>query len=150
MLSVFRPLTLVVFILLSGCSKVEFPLSDGQAIAFDELENSWVVVNYWAIWCKPCVEEIPELNALNQHDDVVVLGVNYDGKQGEALISQAEKLGINYAMIVNDPSEALQIDRPRALPATVLIDKDGVTREVLYGPQTEASILDKLRLLVTE
>ena len=56
------------------------------------IPNQWNVVNYWAIWCKPCREEIPELNQLNQIDNVVVLGVNFDRKVGEALVSDAAEL----------------------------------------------------------
>ena len=57
----------------------------------DELPGvgQWRVVNYWAIWCTPCREEIPELNALNDSTELMVFAVNYDGQTGEALLSQA-------------------------------------------------------------
>jgi thiol-disulfide isomerase/thioredoxin len=44
--------------------------------------GQWRVVNYWAIWCAPCREEIPELNALDRNAELLVYAVNYDGKKG--------------------------------------------------------------------
>jgi len=53
----------------------------------DTLKGRWVLINYWAEWCKPCLEEIPELNTFAEahSEQVSVLGVNYDGVEGEAL-----------------------------------------------------------------
>jgi len=147
MLRIFRFLLAFSLVGLSGCGQVEFTLSNGQQKTMDEFNRGWLVINYWAIWCKPCVEEIPQLNILNKRENIVVLGVNFDGLIGEALTEQAETLGIEYDLIVNDPSEDINVKRPGALPATVLIDSSGITREVLYGPQTAESISKKLSLL---
>ena len=59
----------------------------------DELPGAgqWRVINYWAIWCAPCREEIPELNALNDSTELMVFAGNYDGQMGEALLSQAAR-----------------------------------------------------------
>lgn len=141
---------MLMVIVCSSCGQVEFTFVDGQQKPLNSLAGSWVVVNYWATWCKPCVEEIPELNRLNEHDDVFVFGVNYDGLIGAALSSEAKALGINYGLILVDPSEKIDIKRPAALPATVLIDRDGNTRTVLYGPQTMNSIVRKIQLLERE
>jgi thiol-disulfide isomerase/thioredoxin len=140
-------LVCLVIGLLSGCGQVEFTMSDGRQKSLEEFNGSWLVLNYWAVWCKPCIEEIPELNNLNQYKNISVLGINFDGLVGEELVAEAENLGITYEMILDDPSTDIDIKRPGALPATVLIDKAGKVREVLYGPQTTDSILDKLRFL---
>lgn len=147
MLRIIRFLLAFSAVALSGCGQVEFTLSNGQQKSLDEFNRGWLVINYWAIWCKPCIEEIPQLNSLNQRENIVVLGVNFDGLTGEALAEQAETLGIEFDLIVNDPSEDINVKRPGALPATVLIDSSGTTREVLYGPQTAESISKKLSLL---
>jgi len=136
-----------IVVVCSGCGQVEFTFSNGQQKSLESFKGNWVIVNYWATWCKPCIEEIPELNTLNQHDGVLVLGVNYDGLIGDELSSEANKIGIDYDLIVIDPSEKLQVKRPSALPATVLIDRSGVTRKILYGPQTMVSITEEMKLL---
>ena len=102
--------------------------------------NHWNVINYWAIWCKPCREEIPELNQLNQIENVVVLGVNFDGKVGEALVSDADDLRIDFD-IIDDPAPNLNISRPSVLPTTLVLSPEGTLVATLVGPQTAESIM---------
>ncbi|WP_250654775.1 TlpA family protein disulfide reductase [Alkalimarinus coralli] len=145
-----RMVMLIISVMISGCGQVEFTLSNGEQKPLNEFKNNWLVINYWASWCKPCIEEIPQLNLLNKKADIAVLGVNFDGLLGEELAREAEALGINYGMIINDPSKSIKIERPAVLPATVLIDRSGKTREVLFGPQTVDSISEKLNSLDDE
>ena len=102
--------------------------------------GTWRVVNYWAIWCTPCREEIPELNALHQDSPLTVFAVNYDGQQGETLTQQASELGIRFELLEQDPGPALGIERPRVLPTTLLIDPEGVVTDILVGPQTRENL----------
>ena len=120
---------LILPILLLGCS--EEPTLAGS--------GSWRVVNYWAIWCTPCREEIPELNRLAEQEYITVLGVNFDAKQGESLITDSMELGIEFPTI-DDPSDVLGIARPDKLPTTLVIDPDDNIVSTLVGPQTEESL----------
>ena len=132
MRSLTHLITTLVLIVLAGCTASERP-SQGEG-------DSWTVVNYWAVWCKPCREEIPELNELNKEADIQVLGVNFDRKTGDALAVDSETLGLDFRNI-GDPSQALGVKRPSVLPTTLIISPDGVVEAVLVGPQTAASIL---------
>ena len=106
-----------------------------------ELHGQWVVINYWAKWCKPCIKEIPELNELNHnYDQVTVLGVNYDGATGKELEKQVQALGIEFAMLPEDPAASLDLSRPAVLPTTVIINPSGDVSHTLIGPQTAASL----------
>lgn len=149
MLRICRLFLTFVFVAVgvAGCGQASLTLTNGQTKAISDYNGRWLVINYWAEWCKPCVEEIPHLNSLNEREDTVVLGINFDGIQGSELMQQAETLGIQYDMIADDPSESLAIKRPSVLPATVLIDETGEVRDMLYGPQTVESILAKMALL---
>ena len=124
------PLVFLTVLVLLGCS------SEPAGI----VPSQWNVVNYWAIWCVPCRQEIPELNQLNQIENVVVLGVNFDGKVGEALISHAGDLGIAFD-IIDDPASRLKISRPSVLPTTLLLSPEGTLVATLVGPQTAESIM---------
>ena len=104
-------------------------------------QGHWRIVNYWAIWCGPCREEIPELNRLHEGTDLVVFAVNYDGKQGEALASQAAAMGIDFTILTQDPGPDLGVERPNVLPTTLLVNPDGRVTDTLVGPQTEESLL---------
>ena len=129
-------ITTLVFVALAGCTASERP--------FQGEGDSWTVVNYWAVWCKPCREEIPELNELNKEADIQVLGVNFDRKTGDALAVDSETLGLDFRNI-NDPSQALGVKRPSVLPTTLIISPDGVVEAVLVGPQTSATILAAIK-----
>lgn len=130
---------LLVGFALTGCQ------SD-KTVAIDNYRGQWVVVNYWAEWCKPCIKEIPELNDLNsQNADVTVLGVNFDGAVGDELARQLDELKVAFETLPYDPSAELGIERPRALPTTVIISAEGDLKEVLIGPQTQESLLAYIR-----
>jgi len=120
---------IMLLLLLTGCS--EKPTLAGG--------GSWRVVNYWAIWCTPCREEIPELNRLAERGDITVLGVNFDAKQGELLAADSTELGIQFPTI-DDPAALLGIVKPDKLPTTLVIDPDGNIMATLIGPQTEESL----------
>jgi thiol-disulfide isomerase/thioredoxin len=127
-------------LLLSACS----PGDNGSNVApprIADLRGQWVVINYWAKWCKPCIREIPELNELDQHySQVTVLGVNYDGATGQDLASQLESLGVEFAMLSDDPAASLGLPRPIVLPTTIILTPSGQVSQTLIGPQTLASL----------
>lgn len=129
---------LSVLLLLAACGPADVP---GNSLQLDgNLRGQWVVVNYWAIWCKPCAQEIPELNALAEIPGVSVFGVNYDGASGEKLAQQVQKLGIAFPILDSDPAAQLGVPRPVVLPTTLIIDPSGQLRETLVGPQTLESL----------
>ena len=60
---------------------VDFTLQrlGGGEVALSDYLGQWVVVNYWATWCAPCVKEMPELSTLHEaHEDIVVLGLAFE------------------------------------------------------------------------
>ena len=124
---------------LVSCAPAEPPPTEGvmAAPAFGE---RWVVINYWAIWCGPCREEIPELNTLARRGMVDVYAINFDDIQGEALLEQAAELGIDFPLLATDPGPALGSVRPRVLPTTLLVSPQGEVTTRLLGPQTVESI----------
>jgi len=107
----------------------------------EDLRGQWVVINYWARWCKPCIEEIPELNAFDhKRDDVTVLGVNYDGATGAELEQQEQALGVGFPTLTEDPAAQLGVPRPVVLPTTLVLDHRGRVAATLLGPQTLATL----------
>lgn len=134
-----RWLPILLALTLSACSPNQEPRSGD--LQLDELRGQWVLINYWATWCKPCIQEIPELNALaRQYPEVTVLGVNFDGSRGEELAQQVSELGIEFAILEQDPAAALGTTRPSVLPTTLVLGPDGELRATLIGPQTLESL----------
>ncbi len=142
-------LGLLTCLALAGCAEDWGPDQHGTDVTAQQLDGQWLLINYWAEWCGPCRTEIPELNALSQsRDDVTVLGVNFDGLQGDELIAAAEALSINFRVLSVDPAERLDLPRSAVLPVTYIVDASGQVRASLVGEQTAEGLLarlDKLR-----
>ena len=132
-------LILAAVLSLLGCTKHD----PGTTLSsLERLQGQWVVINYWAQWCAPCIKEIPELNRLDQeYTGVTVVGVNYDGTNGEELELQRQKLGVTFASLESDPAAQLGIPRPVVLPTTFILDPTGRLVATLIGPQTLASLV---------
>lgn len=133
-------LLLLISVQLSNCSK-------GNNDLFQHMgSEQWTVINYWATWCKPCIEEIPELNQLaaSQTNHITVLGVDFDQSQDDALQAKIDKLGIHFTVLNQDPAEQLGYPRPTVLPTTIIINPQQQLHQTLVGPQTQQSLLQAI------
>lgn len=135
-------LTVALTALLMACSGDSEPTGNTRAsLDLTGYEGRWVVVNYWAKWCKPCIEEIPELNALDErYSQVTVLGVNYDGARGTELQQQVDNLGVAFPTLLTEPSAQLGVQLPSVLPTTLILNPAGKLVQTLVGPQTLESL----------
>jgi thiol-disulfide isomerase/thioredoxin len=132
-------LSLAMVLVLIGCSDRQD--APPGTLDLERLDGQWVVINYWAEWCKPCIKEIPELNALDKrYPAVTVMGINYDGLSGEELQAQAREFGIEFHLLTTDPAPQLGVARPVVLPTTLILDPQGRLTETLVGPQTLESL----------
>ena len=124
---------------LTACAPTEPPPPPG-VVDTPALGNRWLVVNYWAVWCAPCREEIPELNRLALRGRVDVYAVNFDEVQGDTLLQQAAELDIQFPLLASDPGARLGIARPTVLPTTLILTPEGDLATRLIGPQTLESL----------
>ncbi len=134
----------LVALVLAACGERGggYALHGGGALTLESLRGRWVFINYWAEWCAPCREEIPELNAFAaaHPDRVRVLSVNFDGAAGEQLDAQIAALGIAFPTLLADPRTALGVPPAQGLPETLVIDPQGRLQRVLQGPQTRVTL----------
>ncbi|MCU1721359.1 MULTISPECIES: TlpA disulfide reductase family protein [unclassified Pseudomonas] len=143
-------LAITASLLLGGCGADYGLDQNGNTVKAEQLDGRWVVLNYWAEWCSPCRVEIPELNHFAkewQPQGVTVVGVNFDGLQGEELKKASEAMGIGFTVLADDPAERYDLPRSEALPVTYIIDDKGKVREQLMGEQTEAGLVEKIKAL---
>ena len=126
-----------IFILIS-CAKPDLVTSNNKKIFLDDLYGKWVVINYWADWCPPCIKEIPELNKLNAKysDELNVFLFNFDRLEGEELKNQLRKIDAKVPSLVTDPQSIYNFTIPESLPVTFVINKKGELNNILRGPQT--------------
>ena len=131
----------LIFIL-SACSEPDYRLVDGNTGRLDDFFGKWLVVNYWADWCPPCIKEMPELtNFYNSNkDSVLVLAYNFDRLEGEELSNQIKRFGVDIPSITNDPGLLFGWESPPSLPATYIITPEGKLLHTLIGPQTQEGL----------
>ena len=105
-----------------------FDLTDttGRHHRLADYKGRWVVVNFWATWCVPCIREIPEIAAFARaHPDVVVIGVATDEEDAAKVRRFAAKVGHGYPLVIADDAVEKQLGHPYALPATRIYDPAG-------------------------
>ncbi|HYO87164.1 MAG TPA: TlpA disulfide reductase family protein [Candidatus Limnocylindrales bacterium] len=108
---------------------------DGSPVHLADLRGQWVVLNYWATWCAPCVAEMPALQALA--DEYVgrasVLGVNLR-EDAAAVRAFAEEHSIRFPLLLNPDDTTVLAYTVVGLPQTLLIDPEGIVVNRAFGP----------------
>ena len=128
---------------------VDFSLPDvtGQIHHLSDHRGKWVVVNFWATWCGPCIVEIPELVRFHERHkdrDAVVIGVNYEEIETSALAQFITQMHINYPVVRAGDTPLLAFEPLKGLPSTFFVDSTGELAASHVGPVTVEAIEDFL------
>jgi thiol-disulfide isomerase/thioredoxin len=128
----FYPMWLAALLLALTASWAQaegFRVTDtgGKVHTLAGYKGKWVLVNYWATWCPPCLEEIPDLIALheNRKNNLVVIGIAMDYRNAKQVTDFAEGLLVNYPIVLGNAQVVNQIGPVPGLPTTYLYNPDG-------------------------
>ena len=141
-------ITLLCLFIIFGCQKNDIEVFNGSNTSMEKLQGQWIVVNYWADWCAPCIKEIPELvDFAHENSDILVYAFNFDELDSEDLAPVAKKFKVDIPSLISHPREIWGIETPPAVPATFFIDPNGVLVKSFFRPQTKDSLNSILRSL---
>ncbi|MFN0040122.1 MAG: TlpA family protein disulfide reductase [Burkholderiales bacterium] len=143
----FIPVVFVIAVLagvlapLAGAADFALTDSNGKVHRLSDYRGKWVVVNFWATWCAPCLEEIPDLVALKDaHKNLQVLGVAIEFQDGKQVLQFAEGMFVNYPIILGTGKDVEQVGSVKGLPTTYVFNPAGKMVKRKLGKITRKQI----------
>lgn len=123
----------------------DFLLKDmvGNKHQLSQYKGKWVLVNYWATWCPPCLEEVPDLVSLydkRRKTDLMVLGVAFDYQDVKEVAEYVDDMYISYPIVLGDDAVAAQLGSAEVLPTTFIYNPQGVLVKIKRGLITKQYI----------
>jgi cytochrome c biogenesis protein CcmG/thiol:disulfide interchange protein DsbE len=119
-----------------------------KTVAVEDLRGQVWLLNVWASWCTPCLEEHPRLLELAKARSVRIVGLNYKDSR-DAALKWLARHGDPYSAILVDPDGRVGIDYGvYGVPETFVIDKHGIIRYKHIGPMTSEAVQDTILPLV--
>jgi cytochrome c biogenesis protein CcmG/thiol:disulfide interchange protein DsbE len=127
---------------------------DGGQLRFSDLRGKPVLVNFWASWCAPCRQEMPEIvKAYDAHaaEGLVVVAVDLQENDG-VVQAFAQDFGMRFPIVIDRTggvADAWRIGGPvQGIPSSYFIDRDGIVRARSFGPMTAGVIDDNLETIL--
>lgn len=128
---------------------LSLPDIEGRLQPLSQWRGKVLVVNYWASWCPPCVEEMPAFSRLNSHYaawGVQFVGIGLD--EAEKMQAFVKATPVSYPLLVAGPASSTPSLQVKGLPYTVVIGRDGRIDTTRMGRLDEASLEPVLRRLI--
>jgi thiol-disulfide isomerase/thioredoxin len=118
---------------------------DDAPISIERYRGKPIIINFWATWCPPCVQEMPMLDALHKSGDAVVIGVATDEAADVKAFIERYKLKMPIVLDYDAPGLARALAVPRTIPYTVAIDRQGKVVATQRTMLSESDLKDMVR-----
>ena len=120
--------------------------TDGRSHSLAAYRGKWLIVNFWATWCSPCLEEIPDLVAIKEsRKDIEVIGIAMEFQDAQQVVQFADGMFVNYPIVLGDRVISRSIGQVDGLPTTFIYDPQGKLAERHVGKITRKQIERLLR-----
>ena len=112
---------------------------DDATFDLSKQSGKWVIVNFWATWCSPCLKELPDISAfVTAHKDKVAgIGLDFEDTDKADVVKFLKQHPLSYPVAQVDPDNSPKdFDTPKGLPNTYVIAPDGHVAKAFLGPVT--------------
>jgi peroxiredoxin len=126
---------------------------DGKAISLADMKGKVVFLNFWATWCPPCREEIPDFVAFynqNRSRGVEIVGLSVDRLSPDELRSFVQKNKMSYPVVLATKQIINAYEPGPYIPTTIVIDKQGRIRDKQVGGLNKETLTDWFQKLSAE
>ena len=126
--------------------------SRGTTLRLSELQGQVVLVNFWASWCGPCLQEMPHLNRLYERYSpagFVLVGVNIDD-DAKVGLEAASRFKIKFPVVLDTDKKVSSLYNMSGMPATIIIDKTGRVRFVHIGYKPGSGVEESYERMIKE
>jgi len=114
-----------------------FPDINGKMVSLSDFRGKVVLVNIWATWCPPCVEEMPSMKTLYQklkEKDFEILAVSIDTLGLEAVAPFMKKYNLAFPALIDSAGTIGQTYGITGVPESFVVDKNGILVKKIIGP----------------
>jgi len=149
----FRRLLAVFFLLLPLPGAIagetfDYQLHDmeGKLHKVSYYRGKWLIINFWATWCTPCLKEMPELERFYQQnkETAQVWGVSFEDSDKATIRAYVDRLGITFPILGHGQDPLTGYGEVNVLPTTFVIDPDGLFQHRFEGPITADDIVAEI------
>jgi peroxiredoxin len=139
----------------SSAPDFTFPDLNGKSVKLSDYRGKVVLLNIWATWCTPCVEEMPSMERLYQKlkgQEFEILAVSIDTSGAEAVLPFMNEHKLNFPALVNSNGTIKNLYQTTGVPESFIIDKNGIIAEKIIGPRDWAApqIVQYIRQLIQQ
>ncbi|MCP4877569.1 MAG: TlpA family protein disulfide reductase [Gammaproteobacteria bacterium] len=122
----------------------DYQLQDlhGNLHRVSDNRGKWLIINFWATWCAPCIKEMPELESFYQNNKAIahIWGVTFEDTDKAKILEYVKRLGVSYPILGYGQDPLTGFGNVTVLPTTFVIDPNGLFFHRFEGPITAQDI----------
>ncbi|WP_042225061.1 TlpA family protein disulfide reductase [Oceanobacillus manasiensis] len=113
----------------------ELKTLEGEMVKLSDFKGEHVMLNFWATWCPPCRQEMPDMQRIYQDKDPIILAVNLTDTEvnQKAVSAFIEEFGMTFPVLMDEKAEVSELYRIQPIPTTYFIDSEGKIRYKAFG-----------------